>query len=168
MVKIRIFCFFNFVFLWILGIGAQQMSPFYGYQTNNGIRESLLAINAFCDQTCSPLTGSALISQCFYNSVNQNELIIQILRACTANTGYIIHCSQNSLALLENCALQQSSSYYTVASSYTRSCLRESLAMGTLDCLRMRNPRLNRLLPLGSQTGGGALAILNSGLLGVG
>lgn len=70
MVKIRIFCFFNFVFLWILGIGAQQMSPFYGYQTNNGIRESLLAINAFCGMWKTLYSINLLIK-------NNNQFIIK-------------------------------------------------------------------------------------------
>lgn len=106
------------------------------------------------------------LNQCFQNAILQNEVIVQILRVCTVNTRYIIYCTQNALVQLENCALQYSASYLTVASALTKSCFRESLAVGTIDCLRMRFPRLNRLLPLSAPSYG--TSAFNTALLGIG
>lgn len=110
--------------------------------------------------------NQGLLNQCFQSAINQNEVIVQILRLCTINTRYIVYCTQNTLVQMENCVLQYASSYFSVANSFTKSCFRDALSVGTIDCLRMRYPRLNRLLPLGPP--GYGTSSLSPSLLGIG
>ena len=44
--KCLIYC--HMILLWIVIVTTAQQYSFHGYQTNSGVREALLAVNAFC------------------------------------------------------------------------------------------------------------------------
>lgn len=96
------------------------------------------------------------IAGCMDTAITMNDYVVQLLRVCTAQFGYMIQCQPMFLSRIENCVVQQSSLRYGMSLPQTRRCFLFSLIPSSVQCLVMQYPRLRRFLPLQQVYGAGA------------
>nr|XP_046914839.1 uncharacterized protein LOC124495493 [Dermatophagoides farinae] len=149
--------FFLLITVHYLAIILYPNMVFGQYQSiiagNTGIvQDSILAINAYCDNTCSnPITHNR-IAQCFQQAAKLNDPIIQMIRVCSSSQRnfLFINCNQYSLIQLERCLINISyNNRYILQqqNNWSRQCFRNSITIRTRNCIRYNNPRLRTYLP---------------------
>ncbi|OTF81097.1 hypothetical protein BLA29_009768 [Euroglyphus maynei] len=129
----------------IRAFGQNQMT----LTGNNGVRDAILAINAYCDNTCTNPVNHNWIAYCFQQAANYNDHIIQMMRTCTAQRNFIINCNHYSLIQLERCLIHSSynNRFLSQQNDWSRQCFHNSITLRTRNCLRYNYPRLRWYIP---------------------
>ncbi|KAH9420714.1 hypothetical protein DERP_001145 [Dermatophagoides pteronyssinus] len=129
----------------VLTFGQYQLA----FAGNNGVRDAILAINAYCDNTCTNPVTHNWIAHCFQQAANHNDQIMQIIRTCTAQRNFVINCNHYSLIQLERCLIHSSYNnlFLIQQHNWSRQCFVRSITARTRNCLRYNYPRLRSYIP---------------------
>ncbi|KAF7494773.1 hypothetical protein SSS_02648 [Sarcoptes scabiei] len=102
--------------------------------SQNGIREAIFAINAYCSNYCSDYASRTWIAECFLTAVDQEEFIVELIQQCNGNT--LIDCNPILLNRVEQCLLGHSYQRFQMVSLDFRQCISNAISPNTRRCLQ--------------------------------
>ncbi|XP_054152462.1 uncharacterized protein LOC128951238 [Oppia nitens] len=122
----------------------------------SGYKEMILSIGAFCvkDHKCVSTDTQNALYACLKDSNNSTAAYVEKFQKCT--TGRTEGCDKAAMSGLQQCAAKMATNGNPPKIPKPNSeCMRESLTIKNLECLRQKYPSFDKLFPLDAKPQGG-------------